>query len=231
MIFPTLKTEDVVQLNDKTRLDGTGSYLSPDESAITLIEIEPEASAGYFDVTTNKYLDWQYSTAGLKAATIRITTDSTPTSYAAGITAISVDDDNLFSADTDLVDYEDDILNYIRSGRNSFLDKHRAAQRIILNDLDSNKYWKEDGSRYEAADIVDIQEFKQWSIFLTLKIIFRTLSNAKDDIFDTKSHTYNGRATSAKKRATFRLDFDGDGEISEDTEKISNQVTYLIKGM
>lgn len=230
MIFPVLKLEKIVQVDDKTRLDGLSSHISPDEADITLIEIEPETAVGFIDVTSTQFLDWQYSSNGDKTVSLRITTDGAPTTITKDLTIISVADDNLFSADSDLIDYEDDILNYVRDGRNSFLDKHRTAQEIILNDLDANEYWKQDGTRYEAADIVDIQEFKQWSIFTTLKVIFRSLSNQNDDLYATKANMYSGRATSAKKRAVFRLDSDGDGSINENTEKENNQVTRLIRG-
>lgn len=79
MIFPVLKLEDVVQVNDQTRLDATKSYKTPDEAAITLVEIEPELEAGFIDVTSSKYLDYQYSSDGDKDVTVRITTDGVPT--------------------------------------------------------------------------------------------------------------------------------------------------------
>jgi hypothetical protein len=230
MIFPVLKTENVVQIDDQTRLDATSSYTSPDETSITLIEIEPETGVGFIDVTSERYLDWQYPSSGTKTVTVRVTTDSTPTTSTKDIEVKTKEEDNLFSLDTDLVNYEDDILSYVRDGRNSFIDKHRTSQEIILNDLDANKFWKEDGTRYTAGDIVDIQEFKQWSIFLTLKVICRSLSNQVDDLWDRKANEYSSRSTSAKKRAVFRLDADGDNEINEKTEKFDNQVARLIRG-
>jgi hypothetical protein len=216
MIFGNIETEKVLQLNDRTRIDARKTYLSPDESAITKIEIQPEIGTDFQDVTSNKYLDWSYDSSGTKNITLRITTDSNPQDFTRSIIILTPEQDNLFSSDADLLSYEDDILNYVRDGRNSFLDKHRASQIIILDDLDSAKIWKRDGSRYKAEDIIDIQDFKQWSIFLTLKIIFESLSNAVDDIFSQKAEKYSSMAINAKSRASLRLDRNQNGEIDRE---------------
>ncbi len=81
-IFPNLKLEDIVQINDKTRLDASKSFTA-DEAAVTLVEIEPESAAGFIDITptvaTNSkqyFLDWSYSgTSRTVTVSVRITTD------------------------------------------------------------------------------------------------------------------------------------------------------------
>jgi hypothetical protein len=59
MIFPVLEIEDIVQENDKTRLNGLKSFVS-DGAAITKVEIKPSKVNDYQTVTANKYLDWMY---------------------------------------------------------------------------------------------------------------------------------------------------------------------------
>ena len=54
MIFPVLELEKTVQLNDKTRLDGRKSYTTPEEAAISLVEIQPEAGQPFFTVTSDR---------------------------------------------------------------------------------------------------------------------------------------------------------------------------------
>jgi hypothetical protein len=219
MIFPKLELENKIQVSDKTRLDGSKSFVTV---------VEPEAAAGYIDVTTNKRLDWAYSTSGAKAVTIRVTTDGAPVTTTQNIEAITEADDNLFSSDPMLVELEDDILKYIRKGRSSFLDKHRAAQTMILDHLDANRIWKRDNSRYVAGDLVDIQDFKEWSRYLTMRLICESLSNEVGDIWNTKAINYDSMETRAKKRATLRLDSDADGEIdSSELEDIFS--TRLVR--
>lgn len=63
-IFPVLETEDLVQESDKTRLDGSKSFVSG-TTAITQVEIRPTKLGSYVDVTNSltadlQYLDWMF---------------------------------------------------------------------------------------------------------------------------------------------------------------------------
>lgn len=210
MIFPALELEAVVQINDRTRLDARKSYITPDEAAITLVEIEPHTGDGFIDVTSTKYLDWQYSTDGVKTVSVRVTTDGSPSLFTKTITALDADDDKLFSSDAELMPYEPNILQWVKEGRNSFLDVHRAAQDRILGWLDENKIWDVNGDRLNKDAITDIQEVNDWSKFMTLKLIFEGLSNATDDIFHEKSLRYKELEVQARNRAALRLNRTGE---------------------
>lgn len=218
MIFAVLELEGVLQVEDMTRLDASKSYATPDEAAITLIEIQPEASASFYDVTTDKYLDYQYSTDGEKVITCRVTTDGSPVSTTKTITVVTSVEDKLFSSDSELTPYEPHILQWTREGRNSFLDVHRASQDRILKWLDENRIWDTEGNRLTKDAIIDLEEVNDWSKFMTLKFIFEGLSNATDDIFHEKALRYEGMMIQARNRAALRLDRDGDGQ--EDTTKL-----------
>lgn len=210
MIFPVLKTEELVQVDDKTRLDGASSFISPDEAAITLVEIEPESGFGYLDVTSNSYLDWQYSTDGDKTVSLRITTDGTPVTKTKVITIITALEDRLFSSDSDLVAHEDDILKYVADGRNSFLDKHRISQQRIVRYLDEQRIWDYEGNALSKDALLNIDEVNEWSKYYTLMIIYRSLSNAIDDVFSQKAQNYEILAKEAQQRSVLRLDRNGD---------------------
>jgi hypothetical protein len=212
MIFPVLKLENIVQVNDKTRLDGSKSYTTPNEAAISLVEIEPESGAGFFDVTENKYLDWQYATNGSKSITLRITTDGSPITLTKALVIISAADDKLFSSDEQLTAHEPNILDYVRDGRNSFLDVHRASQDKILNWLDEHRIVDANGARLTKDAIVNIEEVSNWSKYMTLKTIFEGLSNSVGDVFSAKSKTYEELEVASKNKSQIRLDLDGDGE-------------------
>ena len=68
-IFGNLHLEEKVQVNEKTRIDCTKSFIS-DEAAISLVRIKPEDGGSFVTVTSDKYLDWAYETAGTKTATL-----------------------------------------------------------------------------------------------------------------------------------------------------------------
>ena len=219
MIFPILELESQLRLNDKTRLDAVKSFISPDEAAITLVEIESETSAGFIDVTSNRYLDWQYSTDGAKTVSLRITTDGAPTTFTKNIEVLTEANDVTFSSDDDLLAHEDDILRYVRSGRSSYIDKHRLAKKRIVRWLSEQRIYDQDGNNLTDAAIRDVEEVNEWSKFYVLYIIFNSLSNAIDDIFAQKASLYQSLAKDAQQRSAIRLDTNGDGNenINKDT--------------
>lgn len=215
MIFPVLELENIIQVNDKTRLDGVKSFQSPDEPVITLVEIEPESASGFIDVTEKLYLDWQYATEGTKTVTIRVTNSGGSNTYVKTIEAISVADDKLFSNDGQLVANEPDVLNFVQAGRSSFLNVHRTAQTRILAWLDENKIYDINGDRLTKENVIDKEEVTEWSKFLTLKIIFEGLSNNVGDIFHEKSLGYEKLANASRNRGAIRLDLNNDGVITK----------------
>lgn len=222
-IFPNLELEATVQVNDKTRLNGNKTFISPDEEAITLVEIEPVTSGGFIDVTSSKYLDWSYSTDGTVTVTVRVTTDGAPVTFSKTIEVVTEVDDKLFSTDAELVPHEPNILSFVRSGRNSFLDIHRMAQDRILTYLDEKRIWDTEGNRLTKAAITDLEEVNDWSKFLTLRLIFEGISNSVGDIFDQKAEKYKVMEHVARNRATLRLDLDGDTDTDDSKVDIYSQ--------
>lgn len=216
MIFPVLKLEDIVQVDDQTRLDASRSYKTTDEAAISLIEIEPDTGLGFIDVTSPGYLDYQYSSDGIKSVSLRVTTDGSPETITKTITIVSVADDKLFSSDEELTPHESDILEYVPPGRNSFLNVHRMAQDEILKWLDEKRITDTDGNRLTKDAIIDIEEVSRWSKFMVLRMIFENLSNAVDDIFSIKAAKYAALETKARNRSHLRLDRDGDGSTDDE---------------
>jgi hypothetical protein len=233
MIFPHLDFEKIVQVNDKTRLDATKTFLSPNSNPIQVLEIRPEDSEIFYNVTTAKYLDWSYATDGEKTVTLRITTGvdimtlDAPVDFQYELTVLSEENDNLFSNDNDLIQYEDDILKYVRKGRNTFLDKHRAAQSFILSELDRRRIVNRDGTRITKDQIKNIEEVREWSRFYTLYIIFKSLSNAVDDVFSQAF--YLKRAQEAQNFAIIRLDLNKDGSIDASREQFDIFSTDMVR--
>ena len=229
MIFPVLELEAFLQADDKTRLDARKTHITPDEAAITLIEIEPESGSGFLDVTSLSYLDWQYSGASRTVTvSVRVTTDGLPETFSKDIEILTATDDKLFSTDAEMVPHEPQILDWVREGRNSFLDVHRTSQDRILTWLDEHRIWDTNGDRLTTDAIVDIQEVNDWSKYLTLQLIFEGISNAVDDVFSQKAFKYSEMAAKARNRAAIRLDRDGGGSI--DTSPVDLRSFKLRRG-
>lgn len=123
--------------------------------------------------------------------------------------------DYLFSNDGDLTSHEPDIMKWVTDGRSSFKNVHRRSQKLIIAWLDEKGYVNVYGDKYTKRDIVDIEEVKQWSTFMTLRLIFQGLSNAVDDVFDRKAKYYELNEQAARQRVILRLDSNKDGVVNE----------------
>ena len=233
MIFPNIQIENTVQTNDKTRIDSTKSFISKDEDAITLVEIEAESGSGFIEVgapglSKDWFLDWQYATTGTKTVSTRITTSGAPVTSTSTLTVLNATDDALFSSDSDLTALEHDILKWVPPGRNSFKNYHRKAQSLIMAWLDESGYTDVNGDRLGKDTFVDMEEIKYYSSALTLSLIFSSVSNTVDDVFLQKSKQYESMALSHRNRLILRLDTDGDGNVDRN-EGISIKTVNMVR--
>ncbi len=221
-IFPKLRTDRIIQIEDGTRLDATQTFVSKDEAAITLVEIQPEATESFVDVTStgnnrerNWFLDWQYSGASRTVdVTVRVTTDGAPVTFTQQMEVITAADDKLFSDDYDLLVKEEDITKWLPDGRTSFKYKHRQVQTMIIEDFNERGVTDKDGVKLTKDAFVDVEEVRQWALNMVLSLIFKDNSNVVGDVFDLKGNNYMSEALTHKHRAFYRLDLDGDGSIS-----------------
>lgn len=211
MIFGIIKCESIVQLNDKTRIEVDDSFISPDEAAITLIEIQPSAGDDFQVVTSNQYLDWAYTVAATNTVTLRITTDGSPQTFTASIVSVTSATDRLFSNDNDIYKHESDLDRFLPAGKSSFNYAHRASQGIILDKLAQRGIYNTDGTLLTKDNIYNIEEVRQWSKYLTLSNIYYNVQNEVNDVFAVKAKQYADMADIAANKAILSLDFDADG--------------------
>jgi hypothetical protein len=208
MISIQTKLESTVQQYDKTRIDATKTFISSDQGAITNLEIKPDASASYFSVTSTKYLDWAYETAGTKNVTVRVTTSlGTPTTLSRtyDVVVLSSADDLLFSSDEDLIAQQDDIHRFLRDGRATFLDKHRESQKEILDELDRQRIFNNSGDKLSKTDLYSVAEIRDWSKYLTLYKIMTSNKNEVGDVYDDKAKNWLEFAKKAMATSIIRL--------------------------
>ena len=148
-----------------------------------------------------------------KEITITTNDGSGDTIITHNILVISKSSDRLFSTDAMLKVLEPSILKWVVAGRSSYKDIHRAAQTEIFAWLDKNGYVDIFRDKFTKIAAVLPEEFKEWSKFLTLRLIFDGISNKEDDLFFKKARQYKGREVFFRDRAILRLDVDGDGTV------------------
>lgn len=228
-VFPILEVEPIVQVGDKTRLNAFKSFIAPTDGTFDTVRIKPSASADFITVSeVDRYLDWIYSASGVQTVTLLVVKSGASGEIEKDISVVTTAQDHLFSTDEDLRTHEPEILKWIVDGRSSFLDMHRRAQTLIMKWLDKEGYVDDFNNPFTKEAIVDIEEVRQWSAFLVLKLIFEGLSNATDDIFHEKAKRYNGLMMEYRKKAILRLDTDGDGE-AENCEGISTSFGFIAR--
>lgn len=225
-MFVKINSEKVLQVEDKTRIDVSKTFVNGD--AITDITIKPEdseAAISVFNADQSRwYLDWAYETDGVKTITVEATDGVTTKIKTESITVLLAVEDNLFSGDADIFSLEPELTKYIRNGRNSFLDVHREAQTRILSYLDRKRIWNTDNTRITKDQIVDLVEVRDWSKYEALAIIYEDLMVSVGDVFKDKADTYKRLRDIERERGSLRVDENKDG-IQDNYE------TYDIKSM
>ena len=155
---------------------------------------------------------WEYA---IRAVTCRMndgTLDQDKTFY---LKLYSEYGDRLFCSDSDLQRHENDILQWVEAGRNSHKNVIRRAQKIIMEWIAGQGYLNVYGDPITKWDLIDLDEVRQWSTYLSLSLLFQSLSNSADDVFDRKSLYYKNKYSEARMRF-IKLDLDKDGVADTD---------------
>lgn len=164
---------------------------------------------------------------GVRNITVAVSNGTESDSKSFQIKVYSKEGDYLFCEDGHLKAHEPDIMKWLPEGRSSYKDVIRRAQGLIVAWLDEKGYVNVYGNKYTKRDIIDVEEVKQWSIFMTLRLIFQGISNSVDDVFDLKAKNYAMNEEAARQRVVLRLDSDEDGVADEgETLGISSGSLY-----
>ena len=205
MISPNLITDNLLQVGDMARLDASQSLVSGLDQFVS-IEIQPDAEDDFVLLDKDyPFLDYYYETVGDKVCTVRLTSDLGTKEVSKTISVISEEDDRLFSNDSMLADYEQNIFGLLPSGRQSFKYAHRKSQEDILRDL------IESGHKVDKVVIFDIKEVQRWSTFKTLALIFESNVMIEGDVHIRKTEIYQIKESEARNSALIRFDNNKDG--------------------
>ena len=213
MIYPILETESVVRVGDKTRLDGSKSF----GDDLTKYEIESKAGAGF--VECDQFLDLIYDESGEKEVTLKVT-DSLGDSKTISkkILVVTESEDDLYSSDFDLKDIESNIMRYLPESRSSYLDKHRAAKKLILSELRKSKVIANGQEDLEGVAL-DFDALKLWSVYLTLSLIFGSENTGYgvggDSYFKDKALYYRTLAQTVSNEVVLGKDTNSDNVPDE----------------
>lgn len=247
-IFIDVKHDATVQVGDKIRFDFSKSFVPrPFVTAtdITLIEVDPVDDGNWITIHNSAvpatklavkdwYFDWVYldksgvTVDDIQPISFRFTaSDATTQTKSVSVNLLTVAQDNLFSNDNDLIAHEPDIMRWLPDGRSSWNYVHRRAQERILSYLFEKGYKNTDGSPFTKDQILEKYDVKEWSTFMSLKIIFGSIINSKDDVFVQKARFYENLEGKANK-TDIRVDLNADGTQSQE-ETVSLNGPLLIR--
>lgn len=162
---------------------------------------------------------------GLRKVTLTVASVSDSASVSEYVEVYTKEGDALFSDDSDLVGFENDIMKWLPLGRGSYLDLHRKAQKSMLDWIDRQGYRDDNGDKITKFLFIDPSEVRMWSTYLALKLFFAGVQNATDDVFKRKASYYEKLEIEARDRAVLNLDLDGDGK-----EDLGDQTTDIRSG-
>lgn len=234
-MFPNLIVDNLVQLSDMFRLDGSKSFVGSGET-ITEVNIYPDFAnnpATKFNVYVEDcpeewVLDWAYDTAGDYVARVELVTGSGSKAKDYNVKAIDEAEDNLQSSDSMLYAYESELKRYIPAGRNSWKYLHRKALEEILDYLFRNGKRNSDGTRIEKSQLIG-DKLEKWSTFETLIMIFQDIKSSNIDLFNEKIADYSEARNQARKIYMFEYDENKDGQVDEEDYKQSVRQSFFTR--
>ena len=175
--------------------------------------------------------DWaSVSVNGVDAYFVRL---SVPITLTAGmlIQGINV----LFSDDRDLVGVYPTVMDYLSAAEISFVLRHQNSRDLIMQDLRNHGMQKAaiGAGKYEnlePIDILEIDEVRLWSTYLTLSNIFSSLQAREGDFYKEKSDEYRTKAEFYKAAAYLSIDRNDDGLL--DSVESARDITSkrLVRG-
>jgi len=235
MIYTIAEVDSISQVGEVVRINASKSFKTPDELAITSVKIQPSTSDIFYtvgDVSDNQtwFLDWVYESAGTKTITIRVEIGATVKDITTSLVVKTAAEEKLFSKDYDLIAHEQDIMKWVPAGRSTWNFIFRRVQQRIMNEIDKQRIFDVDGNKLTLDAILDVSELRDWSIYMSLAMIFQGLSNQKDDVFMDKAAMYEKKQFEYMQFTMnmLRLDYNKDGVMNK-VDNIGFRSTGVFK--
>ncbi len=164
-----------------------------------------------------------------KTISVRVANETEERTITREIQVISELADKLFSSDDRLRKHESDVMKYLPEGRATFKDVHRRAQTLILAWLDTQGFIDNLGDKITVDAFVDTEEVAEWSTMMTMRLIFESVHNAKDDVFEAKAKKYTELENFYRNRATIKMDLDQDGVADAVAERLDTRSCVVVR--
>lgn len=144
----------------------------------------------------------------------------------------------VYADDQDLNTVYPGVLNYKHSNEVSFILRHEAARDRIVQDVRNRGHRKVSPSgttmlrkyaNYDAWDVLDVSEVKEWAKYLALENIFSSLQSTEDGLYKQKAEEYRELAQEARAAFYLTLDQDDDGVVDSNESSMDISVRRLVR--
>lgn len=135
----------------------------------------------------------------------------------------------VLSNDKDLIGFFPTLLSYLPTGRESFIGFHQEARNRIVQHIRSSKRTIKSNTKLNTKnvdqfDLLNIEEFKQASKYLSLALIYSFLSRDDGDKFEDKKIEALAQYEISLDTAFMSIDLNDNGK---DDESYSDKVGYI----
>lgn len=144
----------------------------------------------------------------------------------------------VYADDQDLNTVYPGVLNYKHSNEVSFILRHEAARDRIVQDVRNRGHRKVTPAgttmlrryaNYDAWDVLDVSEVKEWAKYLALENIFSSLQSTEDGLYKQKAEEYRELAQEARAAFYLTLDQDDDGVADSNESSMDISVRRLVR--
>lgn len=142
------------------------------------------------------------------------------------VKAFSEQYSGMLNKDADLQLIENDILQWVPRGKNTFKSIHLQVVNDIIEWFDRKGFVNLYDEKFVISDFYDPSEISYWAKYQALYYIFNSNNNAKDDIFAEKAEKYK-KLSNKHRRRIFRVDLDSNNTLNFDEIVLANHIKLV----
>ncbi len=136
--------------------------------------------------------------------------------------------DRLFCTDEDLRIHESDILRYVEAGRATFKNVIRKSQELIIEYFSAKGDVDIDGNPLTKWSFPITNNLRDWSVFMSLKLIMDDISKSPSDTYFQAARIYEGMEAVARQKFV-ATDYRKDGNALRDEYSYPNTISLFMK--
>lgn len=226
-IFGCILTDDCVQVDDRFRIWVDKNTVTPDEDAISMVEVSTDGGITFYNVSDDLYLDWQYSAAGTYEIQSRVTAGANSEVFTQEIVVKTEEEDCLFANDEDLRALEPTLYDCLECYRCSYKYIHRQVRKCLMDCLLREGLLWDGCTEVELTTLKTSHQLRKLATYWALELIFMSFSKSTDDFYYDRAKHY--RRLRNETYGSYRVYFDKDQDGVTESHEYSVRCNRLVR--